>query len=130
MWWPSKIQAGSISHQPAHIVDLFPNILEAVGIEYSEEINGYKPQKLQGSSLMPVLLGREREDPEFIISGWTERFRMYREDGMYWVEIREEQMEAMKISIENDKWVGNVVELMDNASVHGERSLAEKGLIT
>ncbi len=79
MWWPSKIQAGSISHQPAHIVDLFPTILEATGIEYPEKINGYKPQKLHGSSLMPVLLGQKREDPPFIISGWTERFRMYRE---------------------------------------------------
>ena len=80
IWWPSMIKAGSISHQPAHIVDLFPTILEAIGLEYPKKINGYVPQKLQGSSLMPILMGRDREDPEFIISGWTDRFRMYRED--------------------------------------------------
>ena len=79
MWWPSKIPAGTISHQPAHLVDLFPTILEAAGLEYPEEISGKKPQELHGSTLMPVLKGEKREDPPYIISGWTERFRMYRE---------------------------------------------------
>lgn len=79
MWWPSTIQAGSISHQPAHMVDLYPSILEATGIEYPEKINGYQPQKLQGSSLMPVMLGQKREDPPFFISGVGEGFKMYRE---------------------------------------------------
>ncbi len=79
IWWPSKIEAGSISHQPSHIVDLYPTILEVAGVEYPENIDGMVPQKLQGHSLMPVLEGGEREDPPFIISGWTERFRMYRE---------------------------------------------------
>jgi arylsulfatase A-like enzyme len=79
IWWPSEIQAGSISHQPAHIVDLFPTILEAAGIEYPESINGHRPQKLQGNSLIPLMSGQSREDPPFIISGFSERFRMYRE---------------------------------------------------
>ncbi len=47
--------------------------------------------------------------------------------GMYRVEMREEQMEAMKLAIDNDRWVGNVIHLLDNASVNGERSLAAKG---
>ncbi len=47
--------------------------------------------------------------------------------GMYRVKEQEEQMEAMKLFIDNDKWVGNVIDLLDNASVHGENSLAAKG---
>ncbi|MFP4367252.1 MAG: arylsulfatase [Bacteroidales bacterium] len=100
MWWPSKIQAGSISHKPAHIVDLFPTILEAIGIEYPENINGHQPQKLQGSSLMPVLRGQEREDPEFIISGWTERFRMFREND--WKIVRKNDEEWELYNLEDD----------------------------
>ena len=79
MWWPSMIKSGTITRQPAHIVDLFPTVLEAAGIEYPETINGYSPQRLQGSSLIPVITGETREEPPYIISGWTERFRMYRE---------------------------------------------------
>ncbi len=97
IWWPSKIQAGSISHQPAHIVDLFPTILDATGLEYPENINGIEPQKLQGSSLLPVLLGKQREDPPFIISGWTERFRMYREGDWKIVRKNDEQWELYNL---------------------------------
>ncbi len=97
IWWPSKIKAGSISHQPAHIVDLFPAILDATGFEYPKDINGVEHQKLQGSSLLPVMLGRQREDPTFIISGWTERFRMYREGDWKIVRKNDEQWELYNL---------------------------------
>jgi arylsulfatase A-like enzyme len=100
MWWPSKISAGSISHQPAHIVDLFPTILEAAGIEYPENINGFKLQKLQGNSLIPVLQGQEREEPPFFISGWTERFRMYREGD--WKIVRKNNEDWELYNLKND----------------------------
>jgi arylsulfatase A-like enzyme len=77
--WPSKVEGGAISDLPSHIVDFFPTLLDAVGIEYPEQMNGLRPQKLQGNSLMPVLTGKSQENPPFIISGWTERFRMYYE---------------------------------------------------
>jgi arylsulfatase A-like enzyme len=77
--WPSKVKAGGIADHPAHIVDFFPTLLEASGIEYPEEMNGFRPQKLQGNSVMPLLSGKKQENPPYIISGWTERFRMYNE---------------------------------------------------
>jgi hypothetical protein len=47
--------------------------------------------------------------------------------GMYKLEMREEQMEAMKLAIDSDRWVGHVIDLLADASVHGERDLALKG---
>lgn len=39
--------------------------------------------------------------------------------GIYRVEMREEQMEAMKLAIDYDKWVGNVIDLLANSTRGG-----------
>ncbi len=88
----------------------------------------YKAVVVPGTRFMP--LETLRQLIEFIDQGGKVFFDAYLPQnvpGMYRVEMREEQMEEMKLAIDNDKWVGNVIELLDNASVHGERSLAEKG---
>ncbi|WP_206611086.1 arylsulfatase [Mariniphaga sediminis] len=77
--WPEKVKPGSITRQTGHIVDVAPTLLEAAGVNYPEMLGEITPQPLQGSSLMPVLLGGERENPEFFMSGWTDRFRMFRQ---------------------------------------------------
>ena len=61
------------------MVDFFPTILEAAGIAYPQEINGEPSIPLHGYSIMPILDKGTREEPPFLVSGWTERFRMYRE---------------------------------------------------
>jgi len=40
-------------------------------------INGFETLPLNGKSLLPVFEGKQREEPEFFISG-LERFRMFR----------------------------------------------------
>lgn len=77
--WPSRVQPGTISHSPLHMVDFFPTILEAAGVTYPEEINGKPSTPLHGYSILPILDKGTREEPPFLVSGWTERFRMYRE---------------------------------------------------
>ncbi len=77
--WPGVIPAGALSPEPAHVVDLLPTLLEAGHGAYPESVNGRPSLPLHGRSLMPVLKGGEREDPAYIISGFSERFRMYRE---------------------------------------------------
>ena len=77
--WPEKVKPGSITRQTGHIVDVAPTLLEAAGVNYPERLGEITPQPLQGSSLMPVLLGGERENSEFFMSGWTDRFRMFRQ---------------------------------------------------
>jgi arylsulfatase A-like enzyme len=77
--WPARIEPGSLYHSPVQMVDFFPTILDAAGVEYPESLNEVQSQPLHGASFLPVLEGGTGHEPSYIISGWTERFRMYRE---------------------------------------------------
>ncbi|MEM9324284.1 MAG: arylsulfatase [Bacteroidota bacterium] len=77
-YWPGKIQPGTITNQPAHVVDFAPTFLDLIGTTYPDSVEGYATIPLHGRSLLPILEGGQREAPEFFISG-LDRFRMYRE---------------------------------------------------
>ena len=77
--WPAKIKGtGSITGQPGHVVDILPTLLDITNMKYPDQVNGKPAITLQGSSLLPLFLGKKREDPSYFVSGFTERFRMYR----------------------------------------------------
>ncbi len=76
--WPNQIEGGKITDQQAHLVDIYPTILDAAGIQYPESLNGQSTLPLHGSSMLPVFKGEQRATPEQIVSGYRERFRMYR----------------------------------------------------
>lgn len=76
--WPQVIEPGQITKQPGHVVDLFPTFLDVAGISYPDEYEGRPTLPLEGSSMLPIFRGEQRAEPEFFISGHTERFRMYR----------------------------------------------------
>jgi arylsulfatase len=96
--WPDKIQnVGSITHQPGHVVDIFPTILEIMNASYPEQINGNPTLQLDGQSLVPVFLGEERQQPEYFVSGHTERFRMYREGAWKIVRANEGEWELFNM---------------------------------
>ncbi|MFC2081473.1 sulfatase-like hydrolase/transferase, partial [Bacteroidota bacterium] len=76
-FWPGVIQANSITHQPGHIVDISPTFLDILNIQYPDSIDGYGTIPLHGSSLLPIFEGKEREEPEYFISG-LDQFRMFR----------------------------------------------------
>ena len=98
--WPQKVKPGQITHQTGHIVDVAPTLLEAANIDYPEQLNNFKPQPLQGSSLIPILEGKERPEPEFFISGWTDKFRMFRQNEWKIVKLNDEYWELY--NLEND----------------------------
>jgi arylsulfatase len=77
--WPSVINPNQITNQPAHLVDIYPTLLDAVGIEYPEMVNGQPTLPLHGSSMAPIFRGEQREEPVRLVSGFRDRFRMYRE---------------------------------------------------
>ena len=77
--WPAKVKPATITYQTGGIVDIAPTLLEIAGVNYPEKLDDVTPQPLQGSSLLPILEGKKRKEPEFFLSGWTERFRMFRE---------------------------------------------------
>jgi len=93
-YWPKKIKGkGNITHQPGHVVDILPTLLDIAGIQYPEEINGSATLLPDGRSLLPVFEGKHREVPDYFVSGHTERFRMYREDNWKIVRSNEESWE-------------------------------------
>ncbi len=75
--WPNQIESGVISDQVGHVVDLFPTFLDVAGISNAENDNNLPD--LDGMSLLPALLGEEQQREQHMISGHSDRFRMYRE---------------------------------------------------
>jgi arylsulfatase len=75
--WPGVIER-RLSHAPAHVVDLLPTLLELARTSYPELANARPTPVLDGRSLVPIFHGGERPEPEILISGFTERFRMVR----------------------------------------------------
>jgi arylsulfatase A-like enzyme len=62
-----KINIGTISRQPGHIIDLMPTLLDFAGGKYPETFKGNEILPMEGVSLLPALMGRElkREGPLF-----------------------------------------------------------------
>lgn len=59
--WPAGIKAkrGSLTHTPAHLVDLLPTVAEIAGATIPTTFPGRQPAPLAGVSLVPVLTGAE-----------------------------------------------------------------------
>lgn len=76
-FWPGKIKANTISHQPGHVVDIAPTLLDLLNIQYPDSIEGYSTLPLHGSSLLPIFKGEVRKEPDYFVSG-LEKFRMFR----------------------------------------------------
>jgi len=75
--WPGLIEPNTITHQPGHVVDIAPTILDILDIEYPDSINGFSTLPLHGNSLLPVFRGEKRKEPDYFISGLF-KFRMFR----------------------------------------------------
>lgn len=76
--WPAVIKPGQVSDELTHVVDIFPTLLDITGVTYPETVDGETAIPLDGSSLFPVFKGLDRKDPAFVLSGFTERKRMFR----------------------------------------------------
>lgn len=56
--WPQKLagKENTINRGLAHVIDIMPTCLELAGADYPDSVNGEKTGKLDGTSLMPLLL--------------------------------------------------------------------------
>ncbi len=88
--WPNQIDPGQIADQPAHLVDIYPTILEATGISYPEVFTDQTTLPLHGTSMIPIFKGQQREEPKQIVSGFQERFRMFRQGNWKIVKTNDE----------------------------------------
>ncbi len=64
--WPAgiRVEPGSISDEPGHVIDIMATVVELAGATYPESFNGRKIVPLEGKSLVPVFEGRRREGHE------------------------------------------------------------------
>ncbi len=64
--WPraSRDEGGGIRHQFAHAIDVFPTVLELVGIEAPEEIDGVEQRPIDGTSFAYLLPDDAVDAPE------------------------------------------------------------------
>jgi arylsulfatase A-like enzyme len=58
--WPKVIQAGALSHQVGHVVDIMPTFLDLSGASYPEKRNNMAVLPTDGISLFSVFEGRRR----------------------------------------------------------------------
>lgn len=61
--WPAGlgVEPGSLIHAPGHVVDLVPTFLEVASLAYPTRFADRPSRPLRGESLVPLLLGRQRE---------------------------------------------------------------------
>ena len=66
--WPKglKVEAGSITHEPGHVIDIMATCLDVAGSDYPKELNGRKLKPLRGKSLVPVFETGKRKDHEVL----------------------------------------------------------------
>ena len=69
-WWPGKIEAGNITRQPVHIIDVMPTLLEVAGGRYPEEHANQEIIPMEGKSFFPVLKGQQREPHDQLFWEW------------------------------------------------------------
>lgn len=68
IYWPGKItNPGGFSHEPGHLIDIMPTLVELTGAQYPEKVKGNEIYPMQGISILETLKGNQlkREKPIF-----------------------------------------------------------------
>ncbi|HOP78790.1 MAG TPA: arylsulfatase [Thermogutta sp.] len=68
--WPAGLDAGQrgqLYHQPAHVIDLMPTVIQLAGATYPTQYNGHTIEPMEGVSLVPAFSGKPivRSQPLF-----------------------------------------------------------------
>ncbi len=61
--YPGMIPGGRLYHQPGHIIDIMPTLIDISGGIYPEEFNGRDILPMEGVSLLPAFSGKDTERP-------------------------------------------------------------------
>jgi arylsulfatase len=66
-YWPGRTKAGSITHEPGHLIDVMSTCLDVAGAAYPKEQSGHRITPLEGTSLLATLNGGKlnRRNPMF-----------------------------------------------------------------
>jgi len=65
--WPAVIKnAGSLTHQSGHLIDIMATCLDVAQVDYPETYKGRQIKPFEGKSLLPLFKGRQRVGNEAI----------------------------------------------------------------
>ena len=66
-YWPGKTKAGSITHEPGHLIDIMSTCVDVAGAKYPRERSGRPITPMEGTSLNAAFTGRKlsRRNPLF-----------------------------------------------------------------
>ena len=80
--WPQglRTEPGTITHQPAHLIDILPTLVELAGAEYPEEFAGRAITPVQGRSLVPIFQGEQRIGHEWLYFQFSDNRALRRGD--------------------------------------------------
>jgi arylsulfatase A-like enzyme len=78
MRWPGRIKADSRTHAVGHLVDLLPTFLDVSGASYPRQFAGNEILPLEGTSLKPILLGRDHHTQKRELGWYLYGSRAYR----------------------------------------------------
>ena len=67
-YWPGKTKAGSITHEPGHLIDVMSTCVDVAGAKYPRERAGKQVTPMEGTSLRPAFNGG----------------KLNRRDALYW----------------------------------------------
>lgn len=115
--WPGVVAPGTFCDAPAHLVDLYPSLLEITGARYPADTD---MPALDGASLVPLLKGGSRSTPKVILSGHTEKLRMVRAGDYKIVRVNGEAWELYNIE-EDPTELHNLAESMPEKLAEIER---------
>jgi arylsulfatase len=61
--WPAVIRGGGLVSQPGHVIDMLSTCLDVANVEYPTSFKDRSPLPLEGSSLLPIFRGKQRQEP-------------------------------------------------------------------
>lgn len=70
-WWPGVIEAGTISNETGHFIDVMPTLVEVAGAEYPVEVGDDLIHPMEGRSLLPALKGGQLKRGEPLYFQWS-----------------------------------------------------------
>jgi arylsulfatase A-like enzyme/lysophospholipase L1-like esterase len=114
-FWPGVIQAGRLTRQVGHVVDLLPTCADIAGARYPAEHSGNRLLPLEGQSLVPILRGKGAPLDERTLYWKAFDNRAVREER--WKLVRDQNVGQWELyDIEADR-----TETRDLAQQHPER---------
>jgi arylsulfatase len=77
--WPGRVpDPGSFRHQFCHAVDVYPTVLDGLGLDAPPVVDGVEQQRIDGSSFVPTV-----ERPEAAAPRQTQYFEMHGSRAIY-----------------------------------------------